>query len=136
MLPHSHGNLNQWGNPFRSIRGPRPKSIGIVIGDLFHNKISGHDLSLLAAIACLTHPVLLVDNGSRRPASVLAMLDMVDAIEAGESFDPSVSKRKVLGIDIDIRDHNRAAIDAHPMRSRIEMIQEYCTHGAAPGVST
>ena len=74
-------------------------------------------------------PDLIIETGIAHggslvfSASVLAMLDMVDAIEAGESFDPSVSKRKVLGIDIDIRDHNRAAIDAHPMRSRIEMIQ-------------
>jgi cephalosporin hydroxylase len=29
----------------------------------------------------------------------------------------------VLGIDIDIRSHNRAAIEAHPMASRIQMIQ-------------
>jgi cephalosporin hydroxylase len=28
-----------------------------------------------------------------------------------------------LGIDIDIRSHNRAAIEAHPMSSRIQMIQ-------------
>ncbi|EBA14278.1 hypothetical protein RSK20926_00030 [Roseobacter sp. SK209-2-6] len=74
-------------------------------------------------------PDLIIETGIAHggslifSASVLAMLDMVEAIEAGESFDPNVSKRKVLGIDIDIRDHNRVAIDAHPMRSRIEMIQ-------------
>jgi cephalosporin hydroxylase len=56
-------------------------------------------------------------------ASMLAMLDMCDAIEAGESMDPKISKRKVLGVDIDIRAHNRAAIEAHPMASRIQMIQ-------------
>ena len=32
-------------------------------------------------------------------------------------------KRRVLGIDIDIRPHNRAAIEAHPMSNRIDMIQ-------------
>ncbi|MEX5516722.1 cephalosporin hydroxylase family protein [Pseudophaeobacter sp. 1A09344] len=74
-------------------------------------------------------PDLIIETGIAHggslvfSASMLAMLDMVDAIEAGESLDPAVSKRKVLGIDIDIRAHNRAAIDAHPMRSRIEMIQ-------------
>ncbi|MFY0310890.1 cephalosporin hydroxylase family protein [Leisingera sp. D0M16] len=74
-------------------------------------------------------PDLIIETGIAHggslvlSASILAMLDMVDAIETGESFDPNVSKRKVLGIDIDIRDHNLAAIDAHPMRSRIEMIQ-------------
>ncbi len=56
-------------------------------------------------------------------ASMLALLDMADAIEAGATLDPAKSNRKVLGIDIDIRAHNRAAIEAHPMASRIEMIQ-------------
>lgn len=56
-------------------------------------------------------------------ASMLAQLDMCDAIEAGISFNPKESRRKVLGIDIDIRAHNRAAIEAHPMASRIHMIQ-------------
>lgn len=56
-------------------------------------------------------------------ASMLALLDMCDAIEAGETLNPKQSKRKVLGIDIDIRAHNRSAIEAHPMASRIQMIQ-------------
>ncbi|WP_126455400.1 cephalosporin hydroxylase family protein [Sulfuriflexus mobilis] len=56
-------------------------------------------------------------------ASMLALLDMCDAIEAGEKVDPNISHRKVLGIDIDIRSHNREAIEVHPMASRIQMIQ-------------
>ena len=56
-------------------------------------------------------------------ASLLALLDMCDAIESGTTFDPRQSRRKVLGIDIDIRAHNRAAIEAHPMFSRIQMIE-------------
>ena len=56
-------------------------------------------------------------------ASMLALLDMCDAIEAGATLDPQHSRRKVLGIDIDIRAHNRAAIEAHPMAKCIQMIQ-------------
>ena len=56
-------------------------------------------------------------------ASMLALLDMCEAIESGILLDPSKSKRKVLGLDIDIRQHNREAIEAHPMSSRIQMIQ-------------
>ncbi len=74
-------------------------------------------------------PDLIVETGIAHGgslifmASILAMLDMNDAIETGTILDPAKSNRKVLGIDIDIRDHNRAAIKAHPMYSRIEMIQ-------------
>ena len=54
---------------------------------------------------------------------MLALLDMCESIESGHIFDPRVSRRKVLGLDIDIRAHNREAIEAHPMATRIQMIQ-------------
>ena len=56
-------------------------------------------------------------------ASLLAMLDLCDATTSGEMLDPSKPKRTVIGVDIDIREHNRAAIEAHPMANRITMIQ-------------
>ena len=56
-------------------------------------------------------------------ASMLALLDLCDAIDSGVSINPRQSDRKVLGVDIDIRKHNREAIEAHPMASRIEMIE-------------
>jgi len=74
-------------------------------------------------------PDLIIETGIAHggslifSASMLAMLDKAEAIELGASIDPKASKRKVLGIDIDIRAHNRAAIEAHPMASRIQMIQ-------------
>ena len=56
-------------------------------------------------------------------ASFLALLDYCDAISTGEMLDPKAAKRKVLGIDIDIRPHNHEAIKKHPMSNRIDMIQ-------------
>ncbi len=66
----------------------------------------------------IAHGGSLVNN-----ASMLALLDLCDAIESGDNIDPRVSHRRTLGIDIDIRPHNRAAIEAHPMSSRITMIE-------------
>src|SRR4051812_27665879 len=54
---------------------------------------------------------------------MLALLDMADAMQSGAMLDPAKSNPKVLGIDINIRPHNREAIEAHPMASRIQMIQ-------------
>lgn len=74
-------------------------------------------------------PDLIIETGIAHggslilSASMLALLDMCEVIESGRSFDPKISRRKVLGLDIDIRSHNRAAIEAHPMASRIQMIQ-------------
>lgn len=56
-------------------------------------------------------------------ASLLALLDLCDAREAGVLLDPAQPRRKVIGVDIDIRAHNRAAIEAHPLANRIQMIQ-------------
>ena len=54
---------------------------------------------------------------------MLALLDYCDVVQAGGALDPKASRRKVVGVDIDIRPHNRAAIDAHPMRHKIHAIQ-------------
>ncbi|MCD5361645.1 cephalosporin hydroxylase family protein [Chromobacterium aquaticum] len=56
-------------------------------------------------------------------ASLLAMLDMSEAVESGAVCDPKSTRRKVLGLDIDIRSHNRAAIESHPMANWIQMIE-------------
>ncbi len=74
-------------------------------------------------------PDLIIETGIAHggslifSASMLAQLDLCEAIETGKTLDPKISQRKVLGIDIDIRAHNREAIEAHPMASRIQMIQ-------------
>jgi cephalosporin hydroxylase len=74
-------------------------------------------------------PDLIIETGVAHggslimSASMLALIDMCDAIESGRLINPRESQRKVLGIDIDIRRHNREAIEAHPMASRIHLFQ-------------
>lgn len=74
-------------------------------------------------------PDLIIETGIAHggslilSASMLALLDYCDAVEAGTMLDPRQPKRRVLGIDIDIRAHNRQAIEAHPMAARIDMLQ-------------
>lgn len=87
------------------------------------------DMSAMQELIWQIKPDLIIETGIAHggslifSASMLALLDMCEAIESGQAFDPKTSRRKVLGIDIDIRAHNRAAIEAHPMASRIQMIQ-------------
>jgi cephalosporin hydroxylase len=87
------------------------------------------DMVAMQELIWKVRPDLIIETGIAHggslifSASMLAQLDLCDAIESGEKLDPRVSKRKVLGLDIDIRAHNRAAIEAHPMASRIQMIQ-------------
>lgn len=87
------------------------------------------DMVAMQELIWQVKPDLIVETGIAHggslifSASQLAQLDLYDAIESDAILDPKRSKRKVLGIDIDIRAHNRAAIEAHPMASRIQMIQ-------------
>ena len=87
------------------------------------------DLIALQEIIHQVRPDVVIETGIARggslihSASQLALLDVVDAIASGSTINPRISQRRVVGIDIDIREHNRAAIEAHPMSSRIEMIQ-------------
>jgi cephalosporin hydroxylase len=87
------------------------------------------DMVAIQELVWQVRPDLIIETGIAHggslvlSASLLAMLDMCDAIEAGTTLEPRKSSRKVIGIDIDIRAHNRSAIEAHPMASRIQMVQ-------------
>jgi cephalosporin hydroxylase len=87
------------------------------------------DITAMQELIWQVRPDLIIETGIAHggslilSASMLAMLDMCDAIEAGVALDPIKSNRMVVGIDIDIRTHNRTAIEAHPMASRIRMIE-------------
>lgn len=87
------------------------------------------DMVAMQELIWKVKPDLVIETGIAHggsliySASLLAMLDLMDAMESGDWGAVQTPRRKVLGIDIDIRPHNRAAIEAHPMSSRIEMIQ-------------
>jgi cephalosporin hydroxylase len=87
------------------------------------------DIAAMQELIWSVKPDLIIETGIAHggslilSASMLALLDMCDAIQDGTTLDPTKSSRMVLGLDIDIRAHNRAAIEAHPMSSRIRMIQ-------------
>ncbi|MBB5360688.1 cephalosporin hydroxylase [Rhodanobacter sp. ANJX3] len=74
-------------------------------------------------------PDLIIETGIAHggslilSASMLALLDYCEAVESGQSIDPKAMRRRVLGIDIDIRAHNRTAIEVHPLSHLIDMIQ-------------
>lgn len=87
------------------------------------------DMVAVQELVWATRPDLIIETGIAHggslvlSASLLALLDYCDAAEAGTTIDPRQPRRRVLGIDIDIRAHNRAALESHPLRHRMEMIQ-------------
>lgn len=87
------------------------------------------DIYAIQEIIWKVKPDLVIETGIAHggslilSASMLALLDYCEAVETGNVLDPKQSKRRVLGIDIDIRQHNRKAIEEHPLSHLIEMIQ-------------
>lgn len=87
------------------------------------------DMVAMQEIIWKTRPDVIVETGIAHggslilSASLLAMLDYADAVEEGTLLDPANPKRRVVGVDIDVRAHNREAMEAHPMASRITMIE-------------
>lgn len=87
------------------------------------------DMVAMQELIWKTRPDLIVETGIAHggslvmSASMLALLDYCDAVEAGHKIEPKASGRRVLGVDIDIRAHNRTAIEAHPLSHLIHMIQ-------------
>lgn len=87
------------------------------------------DMVAMQEIIWQVKPDLVIETGIAHggslimSASMLALLDYCEAVERGLALDPRKSRRRVLGIDIEVRPHNRAAIEAHPMTHLIEMIE-------------
>lgn len=87
------------------------------------------DMVAMQELIWRVKPDLIIETGIAHGGSLilsalmLALLDYCEALELGKTLDPKATQRRVLGLDIDIRPHNRAAIEVHPMSHRIDMIQ-------------
>jgi len=87
------------------------------------------DIVAMQELIWQVKPDLIIETGIAHggslimSASMLTILDYCEAVETGKTLDPKAPRRRTLGIDIDIRPHNRTSIEAHPMSSRIDMIQ-------------
>ena len=62
---------------------------------------------------------MIIETGIAHGGSLILSASMLTLLEAcGE-----IENGKVLGIDIDIREHNKNAIESHPMSKKISMYQ-------------
>ena len=72
------------------------------------------DMVAMQEIIWAVKPDLIIETGVARGGSVLYYASLLELI-GGDG--------KVLGIDVDIRAHNRAAIESHPMFHRLELYE-------------
>jgi cephalosporin hydroxylase len=76
------------------------------------------DIVVMQEILWQVKPDLIIETGIAHGGSLIfyaSLLELISSCGGGEG--------SVLGIDIDIREHNRIAIENHPMARRIQMIQ-------------
>ena len=71
------------------------------------------DMIAMQEIIWELKPDLIIETGIAHGGSLIYYASLLELIGKGE----------VLGIDIDIREHNRREIEAHPMFKRIKMLQ-------------
>ena len=71
------------------------------------------DIIAMQEILWQVQPDLVIETGIAHGGSLIFYASILELIGRGE----------VLGIDIDIRKHNRKAIESHPMFRRISMIE-------------
>ena len=71
------------------------------------------DIVAMQEIVWEVKPDLIIETGIARGGSLILYASLLQLLGKGE----------VLGIDIDIRAHNRSVIESHPMASRITMFE-------------
>ena len=77
------------------------------------------DIVAMQEIIASVQPDLIIETGIAHGGSLIFYASLLELNAAcGGPVDA-----RVLGIDIDIRQHNRAAIEAHPMFKRITMLE-------------
>lgn len=81
------------------------------------------DIQAIQELIWEVKPDLVIETGIAHGGSLIFSASMLALLDLCEGRDPWGEHRKVIGIDIDIRPHNRAAIEQHPMSQRIEMIE-------------
>jgi cephalosporin hydroxylase len=71
------------------------------------------DVMATQEVIWATKPDVIIETGVARGGSVLFMASLLELIGKG----------KVIGVDIDIRAHNRDSIERHPMSKRVVLIE-------------
>jgi cephalosporin hydroxylase len=77
------------------------------------------DMIAMQELIWTIQPDLIIETGIAHGGSLIFSASMLELVAACGG----PQRAEVLGVDIDIRAHNRAAIEAHPMFKRISMIQ-------------
>jgi cephalosporin hydroxylase len=81
------------------------------------------DIVAFQEVVSQVKPDLIVETGIAHGGSLVLSASILCLLDVMDGLDPRQSLRKVVGVDIDIRPHNRKALDEHPLRFKMELIE-------------
>ena len=81
------------------------------------------DIVAFQEIVSNVKPDFVLETGIAHGGSLVLSASILCLLDVMEGLDPRQSHRKVVGVDIDIRSHNRKALDNHPLRFKMELIE-------------
>jgi len=81
------------------------------------------DIVAFQELVSSVKPELIIETGIAHGGSLVLSASLLCLLDVMEGVDPRQSKRKVIGVDIDIRPHNREALENHPLRFKMELIE-------------
>ena len=81
------------------------------------------DIVAFQEIVSRVSPDVIIETGIAHGGSLVLSASLLCLLDIMNGLDPRKSPRKVVGVDIDIRSHNRKALDEHPLRFKIELIE-------------
>ena len=81
------------------------------------------DIVAFQQLVSQVKPDLILETGIAHGGSLVLSASMLCLLDVMEGLNPRESSRKVVGVDIDIRPHNRKALDEHPLRFKMELIE-------------
>ena len=81
------------------------------------------DIVAFQELVSTVKPNLIIETGIAHGGSLVLSASMLCLLDVMEGLDPRQSPRKVVGVDIEIRPHNRKALDEHPLRFKMELIE-------------
>ena len=81
------------------------------------------DIVAFQELISTVKPDLIIETGIAHGGSLVLSASLLCLLDVMEGLDPRQSPRKVVGVDIDIRPHNRKALDEHPLRFKMELIE-------------
>ncbi|MHA1797989.1 MAG: cephalosporin hydroxylase family protein [Candidatus Helarchaeota archaeon] len=76
-----------------------------------------NDLILMQELIFLIKPKIIIESGIAHGGSLIFYSSMLELLGQG----------KIIGVDIEIRSHNRKAIEAHPLSKKIKLIERSST---------